>query len=99
MKKYIPFLTIIAAAALLIFSCKKEYTNAAKTTDATSMAHLLIIDASPRFDSIFHHDSLNVYAGADKINAGLLGFGSVYPATGTYAAITAGAQTIRLSVN
>ncbi len=110
MKRTIKFLTITAASAVLVFSCKRDFPVAAKTTGTGSSAYLLVVHASPNFDSIWRHsdtlntynNSLNIYVGADKFNAGVLQYGSVYPNIGNangYAAVSAGALEIRLTLN
>ena len=104
MKRYIPFLTVIAAVAVLFYSCKRDFTVAAKTTGIGSNAFLKIIHASPNFRKILAPDSIpdsvNVFLGSVKINAGFLQYGATWPTSGIgYAAVTPGPQMIRVVVN
>lgn len=100
MKLSIPVLTVIAVCAAAVFSCKRDFPVAAATTGTGSNAFIQIIQASPNFRAIFKvPDSLNVYLGSVRVNAGFLQYGTAYPTTGTYAAVQPGAQEIRITEN
>lgn len=102
MKISIPILTILVVSAMVVLSCKRDYTVAAATSGTGSNAFLKIVHASPNFNKIFPYpDSINVYLGATKINSSYLKYGTTYPVAGipTYAAVSPGTQSIRITLN
>jgi hypothetical protein len=70
-------------------------------TTTEGMAFIKIVNASPNFRQVYKGaDSFNIYVNGVKINGAQLSYNSVFPtATNLYAAVPAGPQSIRISVN
>ena len=100
MKKNISILILVCTLGLL-WSCKKELELASPVSGTDGLAFLKIIDASPNFRQVFKgSDSFNVYVNGVKINGSQLTYNSIFPSTtNLYAALPAGPQSIRISVN
>ncbi len=100
MKKNISILILVCTLGLL-WSCKKDLKLASPVSGTDGFAFLKIIDASPNFRQIFKgSDSFNVYVNGVKINGSQLTYNSIFPSTtNLYAAVPAGPQSIRISVN
>ncbi|MFL9484974.1 DUF4397 domain-containing protein [Chitinophagaceae bacterium LWZ2-11] len=102
MKKNIIYLSIIAVAAIFVYtSCKRDVSYIATyDTGNSSTAYIRVVQASPSFRALYSQpDSFNVYVNTTKINGGILSYGSIFPAAGElYAAVPAGKQPIRLSL-
>jgi len=104
MKRNIIYITLVAITVILATSCKRDisYVASYQYPDNTGTAYLRIVHAAPYFRLLYNQpDSFNVYINNAKINFQFLTFGSLFPATLTngYAAIPAGLEQIRLSVN
>ena len=100
MKKNISIIILICSLGLL-WSCEKELELVSPVTKTEGLAFLKIIDASPNFRQIFKgSDSFNVYVNGLKINGAQLTYNSIFPTTNNlYAAVPAGPQSIRITVN
>src|SRR5258708_7794475 len=100
MKRYNIALFLLIVAATVLYACKRDYAVHAPYTNAQSSAYLKIVHASPNFRKIFKQpDSVNVFIGAQKINAGVLKFNTVYPSiVNGYASVPAGGSQVRISV-
>jgi len=102
MKKNISLILILAASISgLLWSCSKTtpLVNIAVTSSPTGSAFIKIVHFSPAFRlATSNSDSLNIFLNGSKLNGSFLTFGSLFPSTtNLYAAIPAGAATIKLS--
>ena len=101
MRKYIPFLIVVALAAGVLFSCKRDYPVHSGYSGVAGYAFLKVVHASPNFRKIFNKpDSLNVFVGGIKVNGAALQYNTQFPTTtNSYFTVQSGSQTIKLSVN
>ena len=100
MKKIISILILVCTLGLL-WSCEKELELVSPVSATEGLAFLKIIDASPNFRQVFKgSDSFNVYVNGAKINGSQLSYNSIFPSNfNLYAAVPAGPQSIRITVN
>lgn len=107
MKKNISLIILSICALGLIYSCSKELDVIAPTTGTGGFAFLKIAHFSPNLRTVLSgRDSFNVYVGGTtlapgtKLNGAFLTYGSIFPTTtNLYAAIPAGTQFVRITVN
>lgn len=101
MKKYITSLILLTCTIGLIWSCSKKIENIALVTPTDGYAFIKFGQYSPNFRTIVNgRDSFNIYVNEKKINGAFLTFNSIFPGTSNlYAAVPAGIQTIRMTVN
>lgn len=103
MKKVLSYAALLAAGMMTIIACEKQADKTATFTSAQDMAYVGVIHASPNFRQVFNApDSINVFVNNNKVNAGLITYGSVFPNAATalsgYFAVTPGLQNIKLTV-
>lgn len=100
MKKYISILIFICTIGFL-WSCEKELTLVNSVSLTEGLAFIKIIHASPNFRQVYKGaDSFNVYVNGVKINGTQLSYNAMFPtSTNLYAAVPAGPQSIRITVN
>ncbi len=100
MKKYISIIIFVCAVWALA-SCKKTLELVDPVSKTDGVAFLKVVDASPNFRQVFKgSDSFNIYVNGVKINGSQLTYNSIFPvSTSLYAAVPAGPQSIRITVN
>lgn len=102
MKKNIaPIILLFCLPVILLWSCSKQLDKVAAVSDPSGFAFIKIGQYSPSFRAILNNrDSFNVYVNGAKLNGGFMSFGSLFPtATNLYAAVPAGTQSVRLTLN
>ena len=101
MKKNISILLLLACTMGIFWSCEKDLTYVSPATTTDGLAFVKFVHASPNFRQVYKGaDSFNIYVNGVKINGGQLTYGNVFPtATNLYAAVPAGPQSIRVTVN
>lgn len=101
MKKNISILLLLACTMGLFWSCEKGLTYVSPASTTEGMAFIKFAHASPNFRQVYKGaDSFNVYVNGVKINGAQLSYGALFPtATNLYAAVPAGPQSIRITVN
>ena len=86
----------------MLYSCTKETKLDATFVSPTGKAFIKVIDYAPSFRLVTaNRDSFNVFVNNIKINGAFITYNAGYPnnVNDTYAAVPAGTQTIRLTVN
>jgi hypothetical protein len=105
MKKNIYLVLILASMSGLLWSCAKQTTTpmeiVAKTNSVSDNAFIKIIHFAPAFRLATNNsDSVNFFLNGRKVNGSFLTFGSMFPSTtNLYAAVPAGATSIKISTN
>ncbi len=102
MKKNIYLLLILTSMGSLLWSCSKQATDGIATkTSIEGSAFIKIAHFSPAFRlAVNGSDSFNVYVNGMKLNGAFLTYGSLFPSvTNMYAAVPAGNNIIRLTMN
>ncbi|MEO6547789.1 MAG: hypothetical protein ABIN94_07305 [Ferruginibacter sp.] len=107
MKKHISLIIATACTICLVWSCSKDIDHVAPTSSPEGFAYIKIGHFAPNFGTILNgKDSFNVYVGGTtqapgtKLNGAFLTYGSIFPSTtNLYAAVPAGTQFIRITVN
>src|SRR5688572_5548371 len=100
MKKYISII-VFACTMGLLWSCEKEINLVNEVSTTEGLAFIKIVNAAPNFRQVFKGaDSFNIYVNGVKINGGQLTYNSIFPViANVYAAVPAGPQSVRISVN
>ena len=91
---------IFCSAVLVLWACKKN-DPISPTASPAGMAYIKIAEFSPNFRQVVNgRDSFNVYVNGAKLNGTFLTYGGFFPSTtDLYAAVPAGAQSIRVTIN
>jgi len=101
MKKYISGILLLSCTIALLWSCNEKIELVSTTSSPDGLAYIKIGQYSPNFRTVFgNRDSVNVYANGLKLNGTFLTYGSIFPSTSNmYAAVPAGTQALRITVN
>ncbi len=101
MKKNNSIILMATCIAGLLSSCSRELDHVAPTAGTDGLAFIKIAQFSPSFRQVLNgRDSFNVYVNGTKLNGTFLTYGSYFPSTtNLYAAVPAGPQSIKITVN
>ncbi len=101
MKKYISGILLLSCTIGWLWSCNEKIKLVSPTSSPDGLAYIKIGQYAPNFRTVFgNRDSVNVYSNGVKLNGTFLTYGSIFPSsTDLYAAVPAGTQALRVTVN